>query len=160
VRVDALGFVVLCKVEGAKLSFVVEHVEVVIFEVVVDECGHDLLLVVRIRAEIGIGAIPGAMREVRAELFLVFLVVVVLLHEGMRVEAGIPLGALLVLFDEGAHLSVEVAVAVAVLGVVVVHAVFVVVRLGDVAGGHFEDIQVEVLRGGDVTFTMGAVWNW
>jgi hypothetical protein len=42
---------------------------------------------------------------------------------------------------------------------VVVHAVFVVVGLGDVAGGDFEHIQVEMLHGGDVTFTMGAVWN-
>ena len=95
----------------------------------------------------------------RAELFLVFLVVVVLLHEGVRVEAGVAIGALLVLLDEGAHFCVEVAVALAVLGVVVVHAVFVVVGLGDVAGGDFEHIQVEMLHGGDVTFTMGVVWN-
>lgn len=54
----------------------------------------------------------------------------------------------------------EVTIALAVLGVVVVHAVFVVVCLGDVAGGDFEYFQVEMLRGGRGTLTMGAMWNW
>ena len=83
---------------------------------------------------------------VRAELFLVFLVVVVLLNEGMRVQTGVAFGTLLVLFDEGAHFCVKVTVALAIFCVVVVHAVFVVVCLGDVAGGHFEHVQVEMLH--------------
>jgi hypothetical protein len=48
VGVDALGLIVLGEVEGAKLCLVVEHVEIVVLEVVVDQRGQDLLLAMRI----------------------------------------------------------------------------------------------------------------
>lgn len=95
-----------------------------------------------------------------AELFLVFLVIVMLLHEGMRIETGVPLWALLILFHKRTHLSVEVTVSLSILSIVVIHAVLVVVRLGDVAGSHLEDVQIEVLNDRAGTLTMGAVWNW
>lgn len=46
--VYALRFIVFSEVEGAELCFVVEHVKVVVLEVVVDERGQDLLLAVRV----------------------------------------------------------------------------------------------------------------
>lgn len=75
-----------------------------------------------------------------AELFLILLVIIVFFHEGVRIEAGVPLGALLVLFHKRTHLGVEVTVSLPILGIVVVHAVLVVVRLGDIAGRHLEDV--------------------
>jgi hypothetical protein len=127
----------------------------------VDEGGEDFLLGVGIGAEVGVGTVASAVRVVGAELLLVLLVVVVLLHEGVRVGAGVALGTLLLLLHPAAHLSVvEVPVSLPVLGVVVVHAVLVVVRLRDVAGRHLEGLQVEVLTAGRSTLTIGAGWNW
>ena len=62
-----------------------------------------------------------------------------LLNEGVRVDAVITIRTLLLLLHEGAHLGmVKVAIALSVLSVVVIGAVLVVVRLGDVAGRDFE----------------------
>jgi hypothetical protein len=161
VGVDALGLIVLGEVEGAELGLVVEHVEVIVLDVVVDERGEYFLLVVGVGAVVPVEAVSSTVRVVRAELLLVLLVVVVLLHEGVGEEAGIAVGALLVLLDEAAHLGVvEVAVSLSILGVVVVHAVLVVVGLGDVAGGDLERLEVEMLREEGRTLTMGTTWNW
>lgn len=158
--IHAFGLIVLCEVERTELSLVIEHVEVVIFQVVVDQSGQDFLLRVGVGAKISIRAVLNAMWIVRAELFLVLLVVVVLFHEGMRIEAGISFGTFLFLLHVAAHLSVvEVPVALTVLRVVVVHAVLVVVSLGYVAGSDLERLQVEVLCGARNTLTMGAMWN-
>jgi hypothetical protein len=48
VGVYALRFIVFSEVEGTELCFVVEHVEIVILDIVVDERGQDLLLAVRV----------------------------------------------------------------------------------------------------------------
>lgn len=64
----------------------------------------------------------------------------------MRVEAVIALGTLLILFDKAAHLRIEVAITLPILGVVVIHTVLMVVCLGDVARSHLECLQVEVLH--------------
>jgi hypothetical protein len=106
-----------------------------------DEDGEDFLLVVSIGAKVAVGAIIDAVGEMGAELLLVLLVVVVLLHEGVGEQAGVAIRAFLVLLDETAHLDVvEVAEPLPVFAVVVVDAVFMVVGFGDVAGGDFEDI--------------------
>lgn len=84
-----------------------------------------------------------------------------LLNEGVRVLAGVPLRAFLLIFDRGAHLSgVEVAVPSTVLGVVVVDAVLVVVVLGYVAGVDLEELEVEMLSQYFSTFITRAVLNW
>jgi hypothetical protein len=149
------------EVEGAKLSLVVEHIEVFVFRVVVDQGGKNLLLAVSVGTEIVVRALADSMGIVRAELFLVFLVVVVFLDEGVREQTGIAIGTLLIEFYEIAHLGVvHVAVPLSVLGVVVVDAVFVVMVFGDVAGGNFEYVQVEMLNVNGGTLTTGAIWNW
>lgn len=58
--VYAFGLIVFGEVEGAKLSLIVEHVEVIILKVVMDEGGQYLLLAMGIGAEISIGALTGA----------------------------------------------------------------------------------------------------
>lgn len=97
------------------------------------------------------------MRIVRAKLFLVFLQTVMLLNEGMRIDAVIAIRAFLFLFDEGTHFGViKVPISFSILSIVVIGAVFVVVRLGDVTGRDFEEIEVEVLHEEDLTLTVGV----
>lgn len=55
--VYALVFLVLSQVQNTELSLVVEHVEVLILNVVVDQFGEDLLLAVSIGAELSVGAL-------------------------------------------------------------------------------------------------------
>lgn len=83
-----------------------------------------------------------------------------LLNEGVSIDAVIAIRALLFLLDEGTHFGViKVPISLSILGVVVIGAVFVVVRLGDVAGRDFEKIEVEVLHEEDLTLTVGVGWN-
>lgn len=100
------------------------------------------------------------MRVVRAKLFFVFLQTVVLLNEGVSVDAVITIGTLLLLLDEGTHFGViKISISFSILGVVVIGAVFVVVCLGDVTRRDFEKIEVEVLYEEDLTLTVGVGWN-
>lgn len=55
--VYALVFLVLSQVQNTELSLVVEHVEILILNVVVDQFGEDLLLAVSIRAELSVWAL-------------------------------------------------------------------------------------------------------
>lgn len=160
VGVDALRRVVLDEVEGAEFGFIVEHEEVFVLCVVVDECAQDFFLVVGIGTKVSVGALADLVGVVEAEILLVFLVVVVFFHEGVGVAAALSLGTLLLLLYVGTHFwGVEVAVAASVFVGVVVDAVFVVVGFGDVAGVQFEDFQVEVLGRAEGTLTMGATAN-
>lgn len=97
------------------------------------------------------------MRVVRAKLFLVFLQTVMLLNEGVSVDAVIAIRAFLLLLDEGTHFGViKVPISFSIFSVVVIGAVFVIVRLGDVTGRDFEEIEVEVLHEEDLTLTVGV----
>lgn len=66
-----------------------EHVKIIVLDVVMDECDQDFLLTVGVGAVISIGAFMDAMRKMRAKLFLVFLVVVMFLNEGVGIDASI-----------------------------------------------------------------------
>lgn len=97
----------------------------------------------------------------RAKLFLVLLQAIMFLNEGMGVDAAISIRTLLLLLNEGAHFGViKIAIAFSIFGVMVIGAVFVVVRLGDVAWGDFEEIKIEMLHGDYLTLTVGVGWNW
>lgn len=70
----------LCQVEGTELCFVVEHVEILIKLIVVDKLSTDLILAVREGAEVPVLTLFHVVREVRAELLLVSLVLIELLY--------------------------------------------------------------------------------
>ena len=55
--VYALVFLVLSQVQNTELSLVVEHIEILILNVVVDQFGEDLLLAVSIGAELSVWAL-------------------------------------------------------------------------------------------------------
>ena len=46
--IDAFGGFMFGEVEGTEFSFIVEHVEILVFGVVVDEVGQDLFLVMSV----------------------------------------------------------------------------------------------------------------
>lgn len=62
--IDTLRFIMFCKIEGTELCFIVEHVEVIVLKVIVNERGKYLLLRMCIRAKISVGAILSTMRVV------------------------------------------------------------------------------------------------
>lgn len=78
--VHAQSLVMLGEVEGAELGLVVEHVEVFVELVVVNEFGPDLVLAVREGAEVSVLTLLHVVRKVRAELLLIGLMLVELLH--------------------------------------------------------------------------------
>jgi hypothetical protein len=76
----------------------------------------------------------------------------------MSEEAVVSVGAFLILFDEVAHLRmIIVSISFSVFGIVIVHAMFVVMSLGDIAGSHFKDFQVQMLNILSLTLTIGAM---
>ena len=85
-------------------------------------------------AEISIRALIDGVRIVETEIFLIFLLMIVLLHGRVRVGAAVAFRAFLFLFDVLAKLGVVDPVPPSIFGRVVVDAVFVVVIFGDVAG--------------------------
>jgi len=46
--VDALGHIMLCQIERTELSFIEEHIEVIILSVVVDKWNKYLLLIMSV----------------------------------------------------------------------------------------------------------------
>lgn len=56
-------------------------------------------------AKVTIGALIDTVWIVKAEIFLVFLIAVVLFHERMRIEAAVSIGAFLILLYIAAHFS-------------------------------------------------------
>lgn len=139
--INTFWFIMLREVKGAKLSLIEEHIEVVIFCIVMDKSSQNLLLVMGIWAKISIGAFLHTMREVWTKLFFVFLKAIMLFHEWMCIEAIITFWTFLIYLDIAAHISmVEVAIAFPVLSVVVVDAMFVVVAFCNIAGSYLENI--------------------
>lgn len=68
------------------------------------------------------------------EIFLVFLVTIMLLNKRMSEDTVLPVGTFLLPLDVLAHLgSIKVAITLSIFGVMVVYAVFMVVIFGDVA---------------------------
>ena len=62
--IDAFRFIVFSKIEGAELSFVIEHIEVVVLGIVMNERGENFLFGVSVRAEVSIEAVLDGVREV------------------------------------------------------------------------------------------------
>lgn len=81
-----------------------------------------------------------------AEPFLIAVLPIQLLDTRMRLEAVVSIGALLLSLNVGAYIARIVAtVPFSILSIVIVHAQLVIVGLCDVAGVHFECLEVEML---------------
>lgn len=76
----------------------------------------------------------------------------------MSEEAGITIWTLLIQFYKVAHFCViHIAITLSIFRVVIVDAVLMIVVFGDVARGHFEDIQIQMLNRKSYTLTIGAI---
>lgn len=147
-RVDAEGLIVLRQIEGAPNGFEVEHVEVIVVLEVVDQLDDDIVFAVREAAVSAIVAVLDVVRVVGAELSLVLIRLVELLHSVMRFLALIAVRAGHLLLDVLAEIrGVKGPGSLPVLVRVIVGAVLVVVRLSELAGLGLEKLQVQVLNG-------------
>jgi len=52
---------------------------------------------------------------------------------------------------------IHIAITLSIFRVVIVDAVLMIVVFGDVARGHFEDIQIQMLNRKSYTLTIGAI---
>ena len=84
--VYALVFLVLSQVQNTELSLVVEHVEVLILNVVVDQFGEDLLLAVSIGAELSVWALGNRVGPVCAKAFPVILRMILFFNRRMCIQ--------------------------------------------------------------------------
>lgn len=131
---------------GAPHSLEVEHVEVHVGLELLNQLHRQLALSVRERAELTVLALRMAIQVRRAELGLVLVWVVELLHTVVRLVAAVLVGAVLVVLYVPALLRLVVAKwpAPVLLVVVVVRALLEVVVLGIVeARLCLEESQVE-----------------
>ncbi len=141
--IDAQGFIVFSEIEGTELSFVMEHVEVLIKLIVMDEFCAYFCLIVGEGAEILVLALVDVIGIVWAKFLLVGLVLVELLDPRVRVSALITTWTLLTLADIRAQVvRVEIAIPLPVLAVMVVNTVLVLMLLGVTAGMELEVVDV------------------
>lgn len=84
--VYALVFFVLSQVQNTELSLVVEHVKVLILNVVVDQFGEDLLLAVSICAELSVWALGNRVWPVCAKTFPVILRMILFFNRRMCIQ--------------------------------------------------------------------------
>eukprot|EP00178_Gracilaria_changii_P014269 TRINITY_DN40345_c0_g1_i1.p1 TRINITY_DN40345_c0_g1~~TRINITY_DN40345_c0_g1_i1.p1 ORF type:complete len:151 (+),score=3.28 TRINITY_DN40345_c0_g1_i1:69-455(+) len=80
VGVDALRRFVFSEVEGTELGFIVEHVEIFVFFVVVNQVGKNFLFIMGKRTKITIGALIDSVWVMEAKVFFVLVLMVMLLH--------------------------------------------------------------------------------
>lgn len=141
--VNALRFIMLSQIEWAELSFIVKHIEILIFLIIVDQISLNFLFRVSKWAVIPIRTCLNAVGEMTAKPFLIAILTIELFNTRVRFSAGISIWALLLNFDVRAKIAgVVISVSFAILCVVVVHAVFVVMSFGDVAWVQLEDVQI------------------
>lgn len=82
------------------------------------------------------------------------------LNKGMKILTAISIRAFLILFDELAHLRFFIVYfSFSVFGIMVVHAMLVVVVFRDVAGVNLENGEIEMLNKIRFTLTVGVIWN-
>lgn len=90
----------LGQIEGAKLGFIVEHVEIFIEDIVVDELNSDFFLAVSKGTIITIFTFGDVVWVMRTEFFFVGLGLIQLLHSGMSFGAVVSIGTFLSIRDE------------------------------------------------------------
>lgn len=100
VGIDAQSLVMLREVEWTPDCLVVEHVEVVVEVVVVDQVDYDLMFAMREGTVVKVFAVVGVVREKGTELGLVFVRVVEHLDDVMAPWTLIAFGAFEVLLAE------------------------------------------------------------
>jgi len=72
VSVDAFGRFMFGKVERTELGFVIKHVEIFIFSVIMNQVGKNFLLIMSEGAKISICTLFNRVRVVEAKIFFVF----------------------------------------------------------------------------------------
>lgn len=128
VCIDTERFVVLREVERTPDCLIVEHVEVVVEVIVMDQVDHDLMLAMREGTVVKVFAVVGVVREKGTELGLVFVWVVEHLDDVMAPGTQIALGTFEVLLAELAEVrGVGHAGSSFILKVVIVATCLVVV---------------------------------
>jgi hypothetical protein len=101
--VDTFILFVLGKIKNAELGLVVEHVKILILNIVMDEFGLNFLLAVSIGAKVLIRALIKTMWPMRAKAFPIGLNMILLFNGRVAIPTVIPIGAVHRLFDVGAH---------------------------------------------------------
>lgn len=159
-RIDTFGRLVLGQVEGTKLSLVEKHIEVFVLGVVVNQIGQNFLLTMRIRTKISIRTLIHTIGVVKAKIFFIFLITIVLLDKRMSIHASLPIRTLHILLYIITHLrSVEITITPTILRIMIVNAMLVVVSLSNVTGIYLENLKIKVLHQLISTITVGAVLN-
>ena len=90
----------LGEIEGTKLGFIVEHVEVFIEDIVVDELNPDFFLTVGKRTIISVFTFIDVVRVVRTEFLFVGLRLIQLLDSRMGLSAVVSIRTFLSICDE------------------------------------------------------------
>lgn len=144
--IDTFVFFVLGQIEDTEFSLVVKHVEILVFNVVVNKFGLNLFLTVSVCAKLSVGTLRDWVWPMGAETLAIVLGMVLFLHRGVALCTVISQGAFLTFFYPGTHVSgVKIASSTSVLFVVVVHAHFVIMFYSYVAGGYLKDVEVKLL---------------
>ena len=133
------SFVMFSKIEGAKLGFIVEHVEVFVKDIIMNELDSDLLFAMSKRKIISIFTLWNVIWIMGTKLCFVGLVLVQLLHSWVRINAIVPIGTLFSTIYVGTHgVGVELSEPFPILRIVVVDTMFMVMLFCIAAGFEFE----------------------
>ena len=137
--IDTLWRVMFCEIERTEFSFIIKHVKILVFSIIMDEGGQNFLLGVCIGTKISIGTLIDRVGIVKTEIFFVFLIAIVFLDKGMSIDTVFSIWTFLFPLDIMTHLcSIKVAITLSIFSVMIIYTVFVVVIFCNVARIYFK----------------------
>jgi len=146
VSINAKGFVVLSKVEGAPDSFIVEHIEIIIVVIIMNEINDNVDFRMSERAEWTIFALFEIVRVEGAEFSFIFFRAVQLFDSAVGLHAFVTMWANLISFNILTEVSrVEIAWPLSIFGIVIERALSVAVLGLDGAHLNFELSEIKML---------------
>ena len=144
--IDAFILLMFGKIKNTELGLIVEHIKILILEIVMDEFALNFLLTMCIRTKVFISALIKSMWPMSAKAFPIRLNMILFFNRWMTICTVITVGTINGLFDVGTHcLRVEVPCTTTIFLCVIVNAMFVTMLCCYVAWVDFEDLQVKLL---------------
>ena len=139
VGVYTLWRIVFSQVKRTELSFIVKHVKILVFSIIVDESWQNFFFGMCIGTKITIGAFVNGVWIVKAEIFFIFLIAIVFLDKGMSIDTIFSIRTFLFFLDILTHLSsIKVAITLSIFRIMVIYTVLVVMILCNVTRIYFK----------------------
>ena len=141
--INAFIFLMFCKIKDTELSFIIEHIKVLIFNIIMNKFRQYLLFTMCIGTKLSIRTVWYWIRPMCAETFSIRLRVILFFYRRMTIHTIISWWTFLPFLNKWTHISwIEISYSSSIFLIMIIYAHFMIMLDCNIARIDFKNIKI------------------